>query len=135
VGWGEGRLLVPPPRPPGPSELFVVVRHHTDVVGPHPLKDALGFHLVYYIPQPRNLRHLLLVRIDEVELVKQQLFSLVFTFGCIYTTLMSARMPHGTTFGRAGPPTRQLRVPHYSCLALRQQPPGCFDEPETWQSL
>ncbi len=72
------------PRPPGPSESFVAVRHHTDIVGPHPLKEALDFRLVeYIIPQPSNLCHLLLVRIDEVELVKQQLLSLVLTFGRI----------------------------------------------------
>ena len=55
--------------------------HHTDVVGPHLLKEVLGFHLVKYIPQPSNLRQLLLVRVDEVKLVKQQPLSLILTFG------------------------------------------------------
>ncbi len=47
---------------------------------------------VKYIPQPSSLSHLLLVRINEVELVKQQLFSLVLTLGRICMTLMAAIM-------------------------------------------
>jgi hypothetical protein len=78
---GPGFVTSDEPRPPGPSEFFVVVRHHTDVVGPNQLKEALGFRRVEYIPQPSNLHHLLLVRINEVEQVKQYLFSLVLPFG------------------------------------------------------
>ncbi len=99
-------------------------------MGPHPLKEALGFRLVEYIPQPSNLRHLLLVHINEVELVKLQLCSLVLTFGRICTTLMAASMLTcglTTTFGHAGPPPRQLQVQYHRCQALLPKPPGCSD--------
>ncbi len=38
----HGTVTSDGPQPPGPSEFFIVIRHHTDVMGPHPLKEALG---------------------------------------------------------------------------------------------
>ncbi len=79
---------------------------------------------------------LLLVCIDEVELVKQQLFSLILTLGRNCTTLMAASL--------TGPFSAVLGPRHDSCwcLIMAVRPscssrqvlrPRCSDGPETWR--
>ena len=51
-----------------------------------------------------------------------------------YGSLNARVWPQGTTFGRARPPLRQVRVQCHRCLADLLQPLGCCHGPEPWRS-